>query len=119
MTVKNLLVALTLALATLIGTGCESQERTVGLDEPVVAPPQEEEGFFESLAFWEEDEERLTEDDVLSNMSPALMTRPDTPGEVDIEVARTIDTNGRSAWRDLMRVLLLDEPSRLSPYPTP
>ena len=110
---KYLLVALMLALTAGIGAGCENQERTVGLDEPI-APPVEEQ-----QPFWEGDDDRITKGDVLSDMSPALKTRPKTPGQVHIDIARTVDTNGRSAWRDLMRVLMLDEPSSLSPYPTP
>lgn len=150
---KYLLVASLLVLTAAFGTGCQSQERTTGLDEGIYQPPEEErqgplealafwnwgqeeeeepeviqyqeeeeEGFLDALAFWnwgDDEEEVITDDDVLSDMSPEMTTRARTSGEVRIDTARTLDTNGRTAWDDLRSLLLLDRPSHLSLYPTP
>lgn len=64
-------------------------------------------------------EEPITADDVLADMSPNLTHRSRTHDEARITHARTIDTNGRSLWTDIERILLLDRPSRQSLFPTP
>jgi hypothetical protein len=64
-------------------------------------------------------EDRITARDVHSNMSPELDTTSRTPGEINTQLSRTVDTNGRMFWDDLMSVMLLDKPSRLSVYPIP
>jgi len=61
----------------------------------------------------------ITADDILNDMSPELTTRENTYMESRIRHARVIDTNGRTAWDDLERWLLLDRASRLSLTPTP
>lgn len=67
----------------------------------------------------ESEVEPITAKSVHRNMSPELDTRSMTSGEIDTRIARTIDTNGRSAWDDLMNFFLLNRPSRQSLYPTP
>lgn len=67
----------------------------------------------------QKDQEPITVKSVHRDMSPELETRAETTGEIDTRVARTIDTNGRSAWNDLLMFWLLDRPSRQSLYPTP
>lgn len=63
--------------------------------------------------------DKITASDVHSNMSPELDTRAETKGEIDTRISRTLDTNGRSTWDDVLGFFLLDRPSRLSAYPTP
>ena len=67
----------------------------------------------------EKDLDTITSKSVHFNMSPELETRAETTGEIDTRVARTVDTNGRSAWNDLLMFWLLDRPNRQSLYPTP
>ena len=74
------------------------------------------------LAFWnwfDDDDDRITEDDVLGDMSPELVTRAETKGETKIRRAKVLDVNGRSIWDDLNEIFFFDRPSRLSLYPTP
>ncbi|MDH3584044.1 MAG: hypothetical protein OER86_07500 [Phycisphaerae bacterium] len=61
----------------------------------------------------------VTEDWVLRNMSPEMATRAMTSREADFRTARTIDTNTRSIWDDLGRILLLDRPFRGGETPIP
>lgn len=123
-----------IAFAIGLSVGCESQQRrqTTGLDEPITLasleddiPTAEEkpEGPLDWLAFWnwgdepEEIEDPITADDVLSDMTPELVTRGRTEGDVDIDIARTLDLNGLSAWDDILNIWLLDQPTRLSETP--
>ena len=65
------------------------------------------------------DHDKITARDVHADMSPELSTTGRTPGEVDTQLSKTVDMNGRSAWDDLLSFLLLDRPSRLNIYPVP
>jgi hypothetical protein len=61
----------------------------------------------------------ITAKSVHENMSPELISRAHTSGEIDTRISRSMDTNGRSAWDDLLMFLLLDRPNRATLYPTP
>lgn len=122
--------------------GCE-QQQSAGLDDGVMSPggstyaqgtgrilppvedaPDEDGGL--NLAFWTwfgDDSAgqppRVSEGQILGNLSPELSTRTHTPDEVDIGISKTFDHDGRAAWDDLRYHLMLDSPSRLSMTPTP
>ena len=86
------------------------------------AEEDDRKGPLESLAFWnwgDDEPDPITTDDVLGNMSPELTSLARTPDEIDMQMSRTVDTNGRSAWDDLLAIFLLDRPLRLSNYPIP
>lgn len=57
--------------------------------------------------------------EVRRNMSPALATTDSTRAQQRNDMARVIDHNTRAAWDDFYRLMLLDEPTPLSPYPIP
>lgn len=114
-----------LALLALVFAGCESQ-KTSSLDEPISAPPPQKEkgGPLEALAFWnwgsgEDEPDPVTKDEVLGNLTPELSTTTQTPDEVDFAISKTVDYNGRQAWDDLLRVMLLDEQSDMIYAPQP
>ena len=94
----------------------EEVEITYVEDEPRKGP-------LESMAFWtwgdDDGPDPITKGDVLGNMSPELKSTARTPDEVDLQISRTIDTNGRTAWDDLLNIFLLDKPTRLTLYPVP
>ncbi len=117
------LLAVTLAGLIILGTGCQSKQDAQALDDPLTpAEPVATDKGLAGLLPWnwfEEREKPITKGDVLGNMSPELSTISRTPDEVDIQISRTIDTNGREAWDDLLQVFLLDRPSHLSLYPVP
>lgn len=88
------------------------------------AEEDRDEGPLEALAFWnwgDDEPDPITKRDVLGNMSPELVTLARTNDEVDIQMSRTVDTNGRNAWDDVLSVFLLDRPLRMSAnsYPIP
>jgi len=62
---------------------------------------------------------RITLWQVRSNMTPELHDLARNHGHALNDQARYIDNNGRSAWNDLDRLLLLDHNSTLHPYPIP
>lgn len=53
------------------------------------------------------------------NATPALTTSDSTTGQAINDMARVVDHNSRTAWDDLKRVMLLNEPSSLHPYTIP
>ena len=57
--------------------------------------------------------------DVRSDYSPELFSMGMSKEQMKNAHARTIDTNGRQAWDDAARLLLLDRPLRTSKYPIP
>lgn len=59
----------------------------------------------------------ITADEVRSNYSPERFTLGETDGQFKNRTSRTVDTNLSNFWDDLMSVMLLDRPSRSSPYP--
>lgn len=133
------------AVALSLALGCQQKQQTTEVLEQPIEPPaqqqqKQQDGPLEALAFWnwgqsdepdyaQKDEgggwfglggdDELTEDDILSDMSPELDQLAETPGEVRIRHARTLDTSGRQAWDDLDRILMLDRPRRLSMMPVP
>ena len=121
---RNLILASCLILLVGWTAGCQTERR----DDPYAAMAGDfeyEEERESRLAFWRwgddapPEQAPVTEREILRDMSPELKGRSETPGERRMRAARTIDLNGRSAWDDLMMILLLDRPSRLSLYPTP
>jgi hypothetical protein len=131
------------AAAALIG--CQSEQAS-GLDEGIIVPPtraeaqkkqqperilpdyedeETKEGPLDFLAFWKGDDEgeteppRVTEGEILGNLSPEMTSRKYTPGEVDRHISKTFDRDGQGAWDDILYHLMLDKPSRLSMVPTP
>lgn len=58
-------------------------------------------------------------DGVRANFSPELHSTARSFEQHRNMEARTMDLNTRGAWDDGARLLLLDRPSRLSPYPIP
>ncbi|MEX0744229.1 MAG: hypothetical protein WD118_01395 [Phycisphaeraceae bacterium] len=56
---------------------------------------------------------------VRANYSPELHSTARSFEQHQNNEARTIDTNLRGFWDDGSRLLLLDRPLRLSPYPIP
>jgi hypothetical protein len=85
---------------------------------------EDEGGPLDFLAFWkwgkkEEGPRRITESDVLGDMSPELATRAETKDETKIRRAKILDLNTRTIWDDLNHMFFFDRPSRLSLYPTP
>ena len=56
---------------------------------------------------------------VRHNMTPALATTDATRAQVRNDQARMLDHNTRGAWDDFYRLMLLDKPSTLTPYPIP
>jgi hypothetical protein len=124
-TMKRLHCFPVLALLVMVAAGCETQQ-TGSLDEPISAPPPQEKegGPLEALAFWnwgggDDQPDPVTKNEVLGDLTPELATTEKTPGEVDIEIARTLDYDGRQIWEDLLRISLLDEPSQLTYTPQP
>ena len=61
----------------------------------------------------------LTAGEVRRDMSPALATADSTRGQSANDMARVVDHNTRTAWDDFKRLMLLDKPSHLHPYPVP
>ncbi|HEX7010020.1 MAG TPA: hypothetical protein VF184_08560 [Phycisphaeraceae bacterium] len=61
----------------------------------------------------------ITGDSVRANWSPELHSTARSFEQHRNMEARTIDLNGRGAWDDGARLLLLDKPSDASPYPIP
>ena len=61
----------------------------------------------------------VTPGKVRRNMSPALATTDRARGQAANDMARVVDHNTRTAWDDFKRLMLLDKPSRLTPYPIP
>lgn len=57
--------------------------------------------------------------DVRRDFSPELFSMGQSEEQMKTSNARTIDTNGRQAWDDAARLLLLDRPLRMSKYPIP
>jgi len=54
---------------------------------------------------------------VRGNMTPVLDTTDRYGQQSSNDTARVVDHNTRGIWDDLKRAMLLDRPSRLSPYP--
>lgn len=61
----------------------------------------------------------VTVGEVRRNMSPALTTTDETHGQSRNDLSRVFDHNTRTAWDDLERLMLIDEPSSLHTYPIP
>lgn len=77
--------------------------------------------FWQSLAFWDKGEksDMISEHEVRTNLSPELETVAERGGEADARWRRSVDTNGRAAWDDLMAVFLVERPSRSARLPIP
>ena len=58
-------------------------------------------------------------DPILSDLTPELMTLDERDVDVDINYARTANTNNRNFWEDMGRFFMTDRPSRLTPDPIP
>jgi hypothetical protein len=56
---------------------------------------------------------------VRDNLTPELSTLSERPREVDNRMLITMDTNAREINNDLLRMWLLDRPSRLTRQPMP
>jgi len=56
-------------------------------------------------------------DAVSSNVTPELLSSIERPIDIDRNIIRVDDRNGRSMYDDLGRALYTNRPSRLSPYP--
>lgn len=118
-----------IALAAMFAGGCQKQQQTVGLDEPVPLPQEQathsetpDRGASALLPwnwFKSDEPKPITSDDVLSDMSPELASRGKTQGELDIGYHRGLDTNLRTADDQILRTFFFDGPLRLSLYPTP
>lgn len=53
-------------------------------------------------------------DRIKSNLTPEIDYLAQTPNQIDNQLIRTADTNGRLFWEDLAVFGLADRPSRLS-----
>ena len=102
--------------------GDEEEEAEVYYDEEA----EEGGGPLEALAFWnwfggdgEDEPDPITADMIRADMSPAMDHVAHSGEEAKNQTAKTIDDNGRQAWDDLWRALLLDRPARGSPYGIP
>ncbi len=62
---------------------------------------------------------KVTAMSVHGDMSPELESIALTPGQRRNQVLRSADTDLRQVADDTMGILLLDRPSRMSPYPVP
>lgn len=62
---------------------------------------------------------RITLLQVRGNMTPELHNLARSHGQSLNDQVRYLDNNGRSAWNDLDRLLLLDHNSTLHTYPIP
>lgn len=54
---------------------------------------------------------------ITGNLTPELMTTSERPDDVSVNWAMNANQDLRSAWSDLGRFWLTDQPSSLSPYP--
>lgn len=100
-----------------------AEEKRSKTDEVLFAEDDvQEEPFLSKLAFWKSDpnkEEFKSESEYLNDMSPELSTLSQRPLEVKGRVNRTMDTNTRALWDDLLDVLLLSRPSHSNRIPVP
>lgn len=100
-----------------------AEEKRTKTDEVLFAEDDvQEEPFLSKLAFWKSDSKKddfKSESEYLNDMSPELSTLSERPLEVKGRVNRSIDTNTRAIWDDLLSVLMLDAPSRSNRTPVP
>lgn len=90
---------------------------------------EEDGGILGALAFWnwfegdgedvEPEPDPITADMIRADMSPAMDHVAHSGEEAKNQTAKTIDDNGRQAWDDLWRALLLDRPARGTTYGIP
>jgi hypothetical protein len=62
---------------------------------------------------------RITASTIRGNMTPELQTTAMTSEQHKTRVARSVDHTLRQIWDDLDYIFLVDQPSRLTPYPIP
>lgn len=63
--------------------------------------------------------DRVTVDSLSRDMTPEMQGVGLSPEQRRNRHIRTINTSMRQVWDDLDEILLLDRPSRMSPYPIP
>lgn len=63
--------------------------------------------------------DRVTVDTLRDNMTPEMQGVGLSPDQRRNRHIRTVNTSLRQVWDDLDEILLLDRPSRMSPYPIP
>lgn len=62
---------------------------------------------------------RVTASSLRANLTPELKTTAMTGEQHKSRVARSLDHTMRQIWDDLDYIFLVDQPSRLTPYPIP
>ncbi len=62
---------------------------------------------------------RITAGSIRANMTPELKTTAMTHEQHKSRIARSVDHTLRQIWDDLDYIFLVDQPSRLTPYPIP